>query len=115
MGKGLKMIKKKIVKKKKIIENNISNDDKQFQPSSGWDDLFEDFRGNDWKKEWQDMPEFVQEDLMPWRTVYVHFENQEDLDEFAKITNHKFTNETKYIWFPIIERMRLSDCRYIDE
>ena len=27
-----------------------------------------------WKEHWQDMPEFIQNDLMPWKTLQVHFE-----------------------------------------
>jgi hypothetical protein len=32
----------------------------------------------DWEKEWQGMPEFGQQNLMPKQTVMVHFANAED-------------------------------------
>ena len=28
-----------------------------------------------WKKEWKDMPEFVQEDLEPWKSIEVYFDD----------------------------------------
>ena len=30
----------------------------------------------EWKKEWQDMPEFEMEDLSSFRKIIVHFRNQ---------------------------------------
>ena len=40
-----------------------------------------------WEEHWQDMPEFVQEDQSPYKSVIVHFENKEDMAEFAKLVN----------------------------
>jgi len=67
-----------------------------------------------WKNEWKDMPEFVQKDIMPWKTIKVHFESKEDLDKFAKIIEQKITIETKYIWFPEATLERVANKRYVD-
>lgn len=68
-----------------------------------------------WEEEWQDMPEFIQEDLMPWRTLYVHFENIEGVNKFSKLVEQKLTDATKYIWYPEVEPIKASDYRYTDE
>ena len=38
----------------------------------------------DWKEEWQDMPECVQDKKEPYSKLIVRFKNEEDLQEFAK-------------------------------
>lgn len=62
--------------------------------------LFDFDIGENWKKEWQGMPEFIQEDLQPYQTIKIHFETEEDVKEFAKLLNQKITIKTKYLWFP---------------
>lgn len=69
----------------------------------------------DWKKEWQDMPEFVQEDLKPFRSVIVHFETKEDLDAFAKCVNQNITHLTKSMWYPEVNLEKLASKKYVDE
>lgn len=53
-----------------------------------------------WKKEWVDMPEFVQEKQKPHAQIVFRFENEEDLQEFAKMIGQKLTNKTKSSWHP---------------
>ena len=62
--------------------------------------------------EWQDMPEYDQEDLTAHRTMLVHFENDEDVLEFSKIVKQKFTEKTKYIWYPKQVNMETESKRY---
>jgi hypothetical protein len=50
--------------------------------------------------EWAGMPEFDQQDKMPFRTIWVHFETQEAVDEFSRLVEQTFTAKTKYMWFP---------------
>jgi hypothetical protein len=69
----------------------------------------------EWRKEWQDMPEFVQKNLMPYRTLYIHFENEEDIAEFGKLIESNITADTKFFWFPRQEKRVLKNKRYIDE
>lgn len=67
-------------------------------------------------KEWKDMPEFVKENLEPWKTLMIHFENRNDMEEFAKLINQKITFETKSLWYPKKEKMSFLDkIRYADE
>lgn len=50
--------------------------------------------------EWQDMPEFQQEDKMSFRDIKVHFSSQAHIDEFAKLLQQTITDKTKYVWYP---------------
>jgi ParB-like nuclease family protein len=49
---------------------------------------------------WRGMPEFVQGNAEPHRTVRVHFRNDEDFVTFMQTIGHPFTERTKSIWFP---------------
>lgn len=64
------------------------------------------------KDEWNDMPEFDQQDKTAFRSIIVHFKSQEDVDEFAKTVFQKITDRTKMIWFPQIEIEPVADIRY---
>ena len=52
--------------------------------------LFEEVEEH-WTKEWQDMPEFVQEDLTSFRKIVVHFKNNDDVEKFSKLIGQKIT------------------------
>jgi len=69
----------------------------------------------DWKKEWKDMPEFVQEKQTPYAKVIFRFNNEEDLQEFADIIGQKLTSKTKSAWHPKLIRGINSNKRYSDE
>jgi len=66
-------------------------------------------------EEWQDMPEFVQEDLSPHRVIYVRFRNDEDVARFEELMNQKITEKQKTIWFPYAEPRLRAHLRYVDE
>lgn len=53
-----------------------------------------------WRREWQNMPEFVQEKQRPYATLTVRFETQADLEDFARLTGQRVTQKTKSIWHP---------------
>jgi hypothetical protein len=50
---------------------------------------------------WQGMPEFESRDLHPHRTIHVHFDNDQDVEAFAKLLGAKITPKTKYLWYPV--------------
>lgn len=55
---------------------------------------------NDPEKEWEGMPEFLQEDETSLQRVIVHFKEQEDIDAFAKLVDQKITPKTRSMWYP---------------
>jgi len=65
--------------------------------------------------EWQDMPEFVQEDLTPYRVLNVRFRNEQDVQKFAELMGQKITPKLKTIWFPYAEPRAVAHLRYVDE
>ena len=67
-----------------------------------------------WREEWKGMPEFVQEDLTPLKTIYVHFEKREDVYIFSKLIGQTITMQTRAIWYPEAEIGRFANKRYID-
>lgn len=67
------------------------------------------------RAEWQGMPQFEQGDMTPWKSIYVHFESMDDLQDFARLVEQVITEKTKSIWHPKHERSNLKDVRYSDE
>jgi negative regulator of genetic competence, sporulation and motility len=51
-------------------------------------------------EEWQGMPEFVQEKKEEYRKIIVRFDNEKDVQAFAKAIGQNITPKTKSIWFP---------------
>lgn len=76
--------------------------------------LFEDLEES-FRDEWRDMPEYVQEDLTPYRVINVRFRNDEDVAEFAKLIGQTITPKQKALWFPYAEPRRAAHLRYVDE
>jgi hypothetical protein len=75
--------------------------------------LFE--KGEWWEEHWKGMPDFHQEDLMPWKTVSVHFECIEDMESFAELVGQKIGDRTKSIWHPEAETAHMKDKRYFGD
>jgi hypothetical protein len=76
--------------------------------------LFENL-DESFRDEWKNMPEYVQEDLTPYRVINVRFRNAEDVALFEKLMKQKITEKQKTIWFPFAEPRRASLFRYVDE
>ena len=68
--------------------------------------------GEDWVKEWKGMPEFVCEDLSPFKVIIVNFTSWSDVQKFAKITGNKITADTRAIWFPKADMDKVACLRY---
>ena len=54
----------------------------------------------DWKSEWKDMPEFVQDKKSEYAKIIIRFDSEEDLQAFATLIGQKLTKKTKSIWHP---------------
>jgi hypothetical protein len=63
---------------------------------------------------WKGMPEFENESIT-FRTILVHFEDQESIDNFAKHLNQTITSKTKFLWFPYKPETPFSECSVVDE
>jgi len=67
------------------------------------------------KNEWEGMPEFIQEKQEPYSKIIIRFDNEKDLQEFAKMIGQKLTNKTKSLWHPKLIRGINSKKRYSNE
>lgn len=70
--------------------------------------------GEWWENHWKGMPEYKSEDLMPFKTIYVHFETRENMDKFAKFIDQNITLDTQSIWYPEMEMQHLMNKKYKD-
>jgi hypothetical protein len=57
----------------------------------------------DWKKQWEGMPEYYQENKKPYQSINVHFKTKEDRDAFAELVGQKITDQTKGMSYPKVE------------
>ena len=62
--------------------------------------------------EWVGMPEYNQEDQAPVRSLIVHFLTDEDAEAFSKLIGQKFSDKTRFIYFPEQKRKELLGLRY---
>lgn len=67
-----------------------------------------------WEGEWQGMPEFIQNDLQPFKTLYVHFDSWENVQKFAQLLGQKITIDTPSIWYPEADFVSKLNKRYIN-
>jgi hypothetical protein len=74
-------------------------------------DLFGDEKF-DWQKEWQGMPEFVQDDMKSIASVIVNFLTVEDMNAFSELIGKRITFTTKSVLFPVHSTTKKM---YVDE
>lgn len=68
-----------------------------------------------WQEHWENMPEFIQDDLTSHRKIIVHFRNDDDVKIFAELIGQKITSKQLSLWFPYLEPKGYSNFIYIDE
>lgn len=73
------------------------------------------FRKPNWKDEWVDMPEFIQEKQEPYAKIIFRFSCEEDLQAFAKLIGQKLTSKTKSAWYPFRSHWGNNDEVWVDE
>jgi hypothetical protein len=57
--------------------------------------------------QWRGMPSFSQEDQMAWKQVIVNFRCAEDLKKFAVLLKQTISEQTRSVWYPENERVKL--------
>ena len=68
-----------------------------------------------WTEHWKGMPEYKQEDNGPWKTIKMHFRNEEDYMEFSKLTKNNLSKKTKSAWYPKLEITKNALLRWIED
>lgn len=69
----------------------------------------------DYAKEWQDMPEFEQNNLDVYHTLKVHFLTIDDFRDFATLIGQNISEKTKYIYHPKQQKEDLIKLRIVDD
>lgn len=71
-------------------------------------------------KYWVDMPEFIQEEKKTFKTIYLHFRNEQDFKDF--VTKYKtvdteqvISDKTKSMWYPHLDKDENSLKRWFEE
>lgn len=68
--------------------------------------------GIDPEAEWDGMPEFEHEDKTAFKSITLHFKDQDAIDQFCEATGLDIREKTRFAWYPEIEIERTSDIRY---
>jgi hypothetical protein len=103
-----------------LMELNEQNKKDKEENPDAFGSLFEveetEIDPDHWTQHWKGMPEYKQEDNGPWKTVRIHFRNEEDYNEFAKLTgNTHLTKKTKSAWYPKLEITKNALIRWIED
>ena len=77
--------------------------------------LFDLDKLQEYKKEWRDMPEFIQDDLTSEFEIIVHFKNREDMAAFSELVGQTITGLTRSLWYPKAEIGHYANKLFIDE
>lgn len=70
-------------------------------------------KGEWWEQMWKGMPEFIQEDQEPVKSILVHFETRADMESFAELVKQRITLNTKSIWWPEAEIGHFAGRSYV--
>jgi hypothetical protein len=72
----------------------------------------EEYQKFDPHTEWNDMPEFDQQNKKAFRSVIVHFVDERGVEDFFKLLQQNYTDKTKYLWYPEVENAKAIDKRW---
>lgn len=69
-------------------------------------------QANDPNAEYVGMPAYSSEDKTAVRDIIIHFRDEADVREFAKLLGQNISDKTKYVWFPKEENADLASYKY---
>ncbi len=84
----------------------------------GQQTLFDAQEFQEWKTEWVGMPAFQQDDATAYRTIYVHFKNEEDVKAFEKLVGQKiirYAGGPGSMWYPKAEIGKMAGRLYVSD
>jgi ParB-like chromosome segregation protein Spo0J len=62
------------------------------------------------ENEWEGMPEFEHDDKTAYKTIHVHFKDQESVNHFSELVGQKISEATTFIWHPKQEIIRYGNA-----
>lgn len=80
----------------------------------------QEFFFNDLPNFWHEMPEFIQESNEGYDTIIIVFEDESEIEAFGKFIGvenfwQDRTWQSKGMWFPMKDRFRNSDLRFVHQ
>lgn len=66
-----------------------------------------------WQKFWKDMPEFIQESVLPYKQIILDVKDESYLKELAVLLGQNLSDKTKSIWHPKLEQTDNQKLRWI--
>jgi DNA polymerase I-like protein with 3'-5' exonuclease and polymerase domains len=67
----------------------------------------------EWADMWKGMPSYEHTDLMPQRTLKIHFRNREDFEAFTRLVDQTVGPNQHAIWYPRLEIRTAADKRFV--
>ena len=64
-------------------------------------------------EEYNQAIEYENKDSNPYKSLIVHFENEQDVDNFKHLIKQNFSNSAKYIYHPLQIRKETESKRYV--
>jgi hypothetical protein len=64
-------------------------------------------------EEYNEAIEYENKNANPYKSLIVHFENEQDVDNFKHLIKQNFSNSAKYIYHPIQVRKETESKRYV--
>lgn len=68
-----------------------------------------------WRNHWTGMPEYIQEENGPWKSIAVKFASEQDMQNFAELIGQSLTDKTKSTWHPRREITKNYLMRWVEE
>jgi hypothetical protein len=68
-----------------------------------------------YRMHWKGMPEYVQEDDPPYRSIIVRFRSEEGFDQFSRAISQKMSDKTKSIWHPKLKINKIALLRWVEQ
>jgi hypothetical protein len=98
----------------KILTEKLSVEDikKLIGPVVDLDHYLEAIQLDDIKDEWIGMPAFDQKDLTAKFQILVSFKDEKAREDFGKAIGRKFTDRTRFIWYPQQKLDEVENLRY---
>ena len=70
-------------------------------------------RNEKWRKAWQGMPSFIQENNPPYKQIVIAIPNEGNVEAFSKLIGQSITEKTKSIWHPKLDRDENAKKRWV--
>ena len=67
---------------------------------------------NDPELEFSGMPDHDNQDIAGFRKIIIHFDTQQDVDNFAKLLQQQISDKCKSLWYPEKVKMNHEQYRY---